>query len=434
MRDLKNPKKGKKKKPLNRKRSIIITIIVLCVVLTAGGFGIAAIVNANEYVATANFYVKSDGTIATGQRDGTEKLHQTKIYKSDYQYELITLRDQSEQQAMQQNQQQSTDPTQAQSQTPAAMTVDQRRSFWTSPNNSTGTTGEHDVKVQALNYCWQTELLVFMANQKDKYAFSNAIETAKTSVEKEYMDQKITKEAFKKNLKDKYGISYSSYVEIKAKSSLVSTFANNEISAMTYTDDELNAYYQQNKDSIDKYTFKYAIYLTQDTTSGQALTDEQAQQKKDKADAALEKLKKGYDFDKLIQDESDAQPQSQTNSTGGTDSTAGTDTGKKQDTLELTMKDILGDQSLSDLAGLVQSNDTTDYKLIDVTGTGYVIVKYISSTMFANFDDTAKANAIKTFQQQKYGDYIKAIQNLDVNPIVEHKAGKIIDDIDIINI
>ena len=425
MRDLKNPKKTKKKKPLNRKKSIITAIIVLILILGAGVFGYISISKANEYVAVANFYVRSDGTIATGERDGTEKLHQAKIYKGEYLYQLKNLRDQSEQEAMQQQ-------GEDMSQTGMALSVDQRREFWTTVDQQLGTTGEQMVKTNALQTNWQIELFVFMANQQNKNAFRDAIETAKINVEKEYMDQNMTRDDFKKSLHDKYGISYSTYVEIKAKTSIASSFVNARMSEVTYTDEELNGFYEKNKDSIDLYEFEFALYsTTADAVTGEELTEEQLQEKKDKAEAGLEKLKKGYDFDKLIREESDNQDKL---AEDGSVAKAADGTAEKEKTLELTMQQILGDPSISDLAEVIENKNTKEYRLIEVDGYGCLIMRYVSSRGFHDFAENEKEQILSSFRQEKYFEGISAIQDMKVNPIVEYKEGKIIDRIDIVHI
>jgi hypothetical protein len=110
-------------------------------------------------------------------------------------------------------------------------------------------------------------------------------------------------------LKAVYGryMTASAYKSILTKTAIVNAYYNDYSDSLTYTDEELDTYYSENKDSLDTYEYSYLYFTTDDivTTDNDgndlglsdeetaALEEEALAAAKEKADQALDQLNDG---------------------------------------------------------------------------------------------------------------------------------------------
>ena len=105
------------------------------------------------------------------------------------------------------------------------------------------------------------------------------------------------------------GMTYEKYVECLERSALASEYANNYAATLQYTDEELNAYYTENKDDMDTYILTHFLFKasvptetdaegntverTEEETA--ALLEEAKKEVKANAEALMARLEAGED-------------------------------------------------------------------------------------------------------------------------------------------
>lgn len=90
------------------------------------------------------------------------------------------------------------------------------------------------------------------------------------------------------------GMNKSKYEAAMRESQLAYEFQQAYAEELTYTDEELDGYYAENKDTMDLFDYNFAVFeLAEDETKD---TDTLLKEAKQKAEAMLDKVKSGVDF------------------------------------------------------------------------------------------------------------------------------------------
>lgn len=105
-------------------------------------------------------------------------------------------------------------------------------------------------------------------------------------------------------IKDQYGISWSKYKAIVRDIRLASKFRTAELEKINPTDDEVKAYYDENKESFDQVTVRHILISTVDE-SGNDLPEGKLKEAEEKANDILQKVNNGEDFDALAKEYSE---------------------------------------------------------------------------------------------------------------------------------
>jgi len=105
-------------------------------------------------------------------------------------------------------------------------------------------------------------------------------------------------------IKEQYGISWSKYKSIISDIRLASKFRTAELGKINPTDEEVQAYYDENKESFDKVTVRHILISTVDE-SGNELPEDKLKAAEEKANEILKKVNNGEDFDTLAKEYSE---------------------------------------------------------------------------------------------------------------------------------
>ncbi|HZK71462.1 MAG TPA: peptidylprolyl isomerase [Clostridia bacterium] len=367
----KNLKVKKKKKPVNKRKTIItIAIIAGILILIGTVVAIGYIADSKSYVATV----------------GVER-----ISKLDYEYYLKLDKSSAEQQSQ------------------VEATVDAKKTFWETKDPTSGTSQAEALKTSTLDFLYQVQILSGEALKKDPNALKTQEPITKKTIVDGYIANKQTESVFIKAIKDNFDISYDAYIKIRTKYDVALAQLTQAQKSIAITDEAVQNYYNGHKDAIDLITIKYSMYSTVDATTSQPLPAEKIQIAKTKAETALDKLKKGADFDKLIADESE-------------DPNKATNKGEAPFSVDPSSQQYF--QVISDPLKAMAVNE---YKLIDNESQGfYIVIKYVSKTTYDEQKETVKSN----MQQQEYQKTFDTLRS--AKPLIKNQNGKIIDNIDIL--
>ncbi|HBN83015.1 MAG TPA: hypothetical protein DDZ89_04165 [Clostridiales bacterium] len=99
--------------------------------------------------------------------------------------------------------------------------------------------------------------------------------------------------------KANFGLPFRKVVKLYEKAMLGDKYANETVTNMQLSDEDYNAYYEENKESIDRVTARHILL-------GIAETDSEIKIKglEDKANDILQKIKDGADFEALVKEHS----------------------------------------------------------------------------------------------------------------------------------
>jgi len=119
----------------------------------------------------------------------------------------------------------------------------------------------------------------------------------------QYLDNLLKNESNIQYVKNDLGLSLAKFRDIFWKSEMVESFAyylmEKESDSFTVSEEEAKAFYEDNKSSIDEFTVRYLVLLTDN------LTEEQKKEKEKLAEDLLTGIRNGEDMAALVREHSE---------------------------------------------------------------------------------------------------------------------------------
>lgn len=103
----------------------------------------------------------------------------------------------------------------------------------------------------------------------------------------------------------KFGVSSADYERVYKEVVLIRKMISQEIEGIVSSEEEMAAYYEENKDYIDDFTIRDILFATVDLESGEELSEEEKIESGNKAVLVLQKIQDGEDIEKLALENSD---------------------------------------------------------------------------------------------------------------------------------
>jgi len=260
-----------KKKLIRTRREIIRDRIIAAIVIVAVIAVSCFIIDSNSYVATVD-----------GHR----------ISKTEYLFFLsqqISITENSE-----------------------GLTTDaEKNGFWTTPAD--GQDPFKAAKNKALDFSKDFTIQYIKAKEAGFKVDSEIKNQAATKISA--LKGQMTEQQFRAY----YNIGSRELQSIYEKSALIDKFKNkyleDEYKAKEFTEDEIKAEYDKNKDAYDKVDISYITFF-KFNDQGSMLTDQEIEAKKKTAEEALEKIKQGEPITKVISQYTEEEPASEDDTVG----------------------------------------------------------------------------------------------------------------------
>lgn len=200
-------------------------------------------------------------------------------------------------------------------------------------------------------------------------------------------------------VKTNIGISYNEYKRIVTDYYLISLMEEQVKSGIEVSEEEITAYYEENRDKLDKVTINrltiaFKDYMTEEQLSATdpAPTTEQKEQAREDAVKYLTELQSGGDFTEIVKEYM------------GEDYTEET---------KIEYSFTSGDTTIVEgIRTWAFSSETVDFNMIE-TDSGFEIVQWLSRTAYEDVKDDAKS-AILTDKYNKLLEEWKASPDYDV--------------------
>ncbi len=182
------------------------------------------------------------------------------------------------------------------------------KAFW--DTKIEGTDAREFAKQQALDSAKDYKIQLLKAKERGLELDKGELEDTKATFDQiklqmssSYGGDAKGEEEFKKT----YNISYEKYEKILKNLRLVYKYVEEELPTFDVTDAEMEEYYKENPNSVDKVKVRRIMFATMDLTSttGKEYTELEKKEIKAKAEDILEKVKAGEDAEKLALDLSD---------------------------------------------------------------------------------------------------------------------------------
>lgn len=194
-------------------------------------------------------------------------------------------------------------------------------------------------------------------------------------------------------VKTNIGISYNDYKRIVTDYYLISLMEEKVKAGIEVSEEEISAYYEENRDTLDKVTINNLVisfkdYMTEEQISAEnsAPTAEQKEQAREDAVKYLTKLQNGEDFKAVVKEYMGD---------------------KYTDETIIESKFTKGDTSVVEgVRTWAFSSETVEFNMIE-TDSGFNIVQWLSRTAYEDVKDEAK-NAILTDKYNKLLEEWKA--------------------------
>lgn len=174
-------------------------------------------------------------------------------------------------------------------------TNDEKKEFWTTPSD--GQDPFKAAKNKALDFAKEFTIQYLKAKEAG-FKIDSDIKSQAASMINTLKGQ-MTEQQFR----DYYYIGSRELQSIYEKSALIDKFKNkylaDEYRAKEYTEDEIKAEYENNKNAYDKVDLSYVTFF-KFNDEGAFLTEQEIEAKKKTAEEALEKIKQGESIAKVI--------------------------------------------------------------------------------------------------------------------------------------
>ncbi len=174
------------------------------------------------------------------------------------------------------------------------------KAFWESKSDN-GTNADA-VKNKSLDLIKELKILLIKAKEDKVQLDNNDLKNVKSFIDSAIQEEGGGDKAKAEDkIKETLGINLSQYESIYKDYLLAYTkYGNASVDKVEISDKEIRDYYDKNLQNYDKVTVKHILLLTQDNTTGQALTADKVAEKKKLAEDILNKAKSGTDFDSLV--------------------------------------------------------------------------------------------------------------------------------------
>lgn len=155
----------------------------------------------------------------------------------------------------------------------------------------------------ALNYCSEREMYLINAKKSDISLTDDDLKNIDSQLTSIVSNQGGV-DAIKETLLQKYNVSFEEYSEYFKESYLINKYIAYLKGYIRVSDKDIEAFYQENKDTIDQVTVRHILISTIDD-KGFGFSAEKDAAAKKKAEEILIKVKAGEDFGSLVKTYSD---------------------------------------------------------------------------------------------------------------------------------
>lgn len=153
---------------------------------------------------------------------------------------------------------------------------------------------------------------LYNAALKDGYSDKDVADTVQEQIESMKSGAASNGYSYASYLKAQYGryMTPSAYQSILTKAAVASSYYNDHYDSLTYTDEEIQAYYEEHRDDLDTFEYSYLYFTPEEVATKDEdgndleLTDEEIEKleaealaaAKEKAESALAELRDGLDI------------------------------------------------------------------------------------------------------------------------------------------
>lgn len=265
-------------------------------------------------------------------------------------------------------------------------TDEEKKEFWTTPAD--GQDPFKAAKSKALDFSKEFTIQYIKAKEAG-LKIDTEIKNQVTS-----LINSIKGQATEKQFQEQYKISSKDLQSIYEKFSLIEKFKNkyldDEYKAKAYTEDEIKANYDKDKNLYDKVDISY-VTLYKFDDKGTPLTEEAVAAKKKTAEEALGKIQQGEDIGQVIAKYTDEKA-------SGDDKTVG------KATIAYNQDSVYENYIEWDLIKWAFENNTGDTDIIETSNFIYV-AKIDSRTNYDNVKDTVK-KAMEYLDRESFYDSV----------------------------
>ncbi|OCT13391.1 hypothetical protein A8709_17410 [Paenibacillus pectinilyticus] len=177
--------------------------------------------------------------------------------------------------------------------------------FWKSKMDGIAT--EEVVKRNTLNKLKELKIQLQKAKEHDLILDANDLQNAKSEMDdtEASLSASKNKDEIKQAFQKHYGVTSEQYENVYKEVLLAKKYINLVMSSMQISDEEIQNYYAEHKDSIDRFTAREILIATVDPQTNEPLSGDKLTQASQKALEIFSKAKNGDDLEKLAVQNSD---------------------------------------------------------------------------------------------------------------------------------